>query len=311
MTSSVTNYIIYCVDEQNFISGWGTEPPTKCYNNSTHEVDINQISVNETVINMNTSIIKTINNFQIYCITEGKYVEGWSENSPTVCYSNNTHDVNLNSVQLLDSISNTEMKIKEDSVNVSRNVKVISIVFNNVEANTTQHQYYTFSIPTSMYSYFWVSDDTNKGDKISIGINPDSPMGLILQDVSIGYTSLYAPVPVLLYGSVGFNIAITDGTNYQDLGEILTIDKINGVVTFQNALEYNFSSTNSLLTMTYYNMKDLEIGSPGRYPFGEDVIGGAAVPTGTVVRFSYKNEATTLDLIDEPKNFVIYMTLLF
>ncbi len=255
--------------------------------------------------------MSSVNRYKIYCNTEAKFVEGWGTTTPTACYNNNTHDINPNSWQIIEVISSDVVKIKEDSVIIPRNVWIKHIEFSNVESNTSQDQYFTFSILTSMYSFTLATDDTNKGDELSISVNPDTTLGLITQNISIGATSLYAPAGLLAYGWNGFELKITDGTNTNLLGAIKTIDKVTGIVTFTNPTINNFSSTNTLVKMTYYTMKDLKFGAPGVMKFGDDVIGGSTPPIGTVVKFTYKNNTQPGDLTDTPKSFILYLTLLF
>lgn len=47
----------------------------------------------------------TITKYRIYCNTESNWVESWSETEISVCPNNNSHDVNSNSLQELESIS--------------------------------------------------------------------------------------------------------------------------------------------------------------------------------------------------------------
>lgn len=252
-----------------------------------------------------------VNRYKIYCNTEAKFVEGWGTNVPTACYNNNTHGVNLNSWQIIETVSSDVVKIKEDSIVIPRNVWIKHIEFSNVASGTTQDQFFTFSILTSMYSFTLATDDTNKGDELTIAINPDTTLGLISQNVSAGDTSLYAPAGLLAYGWNGFEIKITDGVNTNLLGAIKNIDKVTGIVTFTNPAVNNFSSTNTLVKMTYYTMKDLKFGAPGIMRFGDDVIGGATPPIGTVTKFTYKNNTQPGGSTDTPKSFILYLTLLF
>lgn len=254
--------------------------------------------------------MSTVYKYKIYCTTEEKYVEGWGTTAPTVCYNNNTHTVNSNSVQTIDTIASDAVSIKEDKVQVARNVKIEFIEFKNVESNSTQTVEYKFDIVTSMYSFQFMADDTNKGDELTIA-GVDTTMGLIAASLSPGATTLYAPPALLAYGTQGFYLKLTDGTNTDELGYILSIDKIAGTVTFQNATTHSFSSSNTLVKMTYYIMKSVKIGPPATYMFCDDVVGGTAVPLNTVVKFIYKNNSMPGDLTDEPKSLIVYLTLLF
>ena len=45
MTTIIYNYQIYCNTEETFIGGYGTEAPTACYHNDTHEINPNSIQL--------------------------------------------------------------------------------------------------------------------------------------------------------------------------------------------------------------------------------------------------------------------------
>lgn len=310
-TTSVTKYSIYCNTESTTVTGWGTAPPTQCYNNNAHSVNTATVATVETVYNANKGSTAIIYKYKIYCIDEEKYVEGWSSSSPTTCFHNLSHSVNLASVQELEVVNNAEVKIKEDAVVLNRNFKIISIVFNNVPSYQSQTVSYTFDLINSFYSFMFISDDTNKGDYLTIAASPNTALGLITQNMTAGATTLYAPIGLLLYGAVGFHIKATDGTNTDDLGYITAIDKVGGTVTFNIPAVHNFSSTNTLILMTYYICKDLEIGAPGIFRAADDINGGTLITPGTNVQFTYTNNARTIDLTEEPKNLVFYMEVLF
>ncbi len=251
--------------------------------------------------------MSSVGNYKIYCNDENKYVSGWSVAPPSACYNNNAHDININSVQLIQTISTDTVKIKEDSILIPRNVWIKHIEFTGIYPQTSQDQYFTFKIPISMYSFTFVTDNTNKGDEFTIAVNPDTPLGLITENLNAGVTTLHAPPGLLLYGWNGFELKITDGTNTDDLGMILSIDKDTGIVEFENKTEHNFSSNNSVVKMTYYTMKNFKFGAPGVQRYGDDIIGGASPPIGTVVKFTYNNNSASGD----PKNFIMSLTLLF
>lgn len=56
MSTSVTQYKIYCNTEAKFVVGWGTSLPTTCYNNNAHSVNSASIQVIEIVASNLVSI---------------------------------------------------------------------------------------------------------------------------------------------------------------------------------------------------------------------------------------------------------------
>lgn len=251
--------------------------------------------------------MSTVNQYKIYCITESAYVYGWSIEAPIKCYNSVDHQININSVQLENSISQNVVTVKEDkNTNIGRNVYIHSIDIENVAPLETKVVDYVFDLHTSLYSFKIVTDSTNKGDEISIIANPDTVLGLIPTNVTAGATSIGCPPALLLYGFPGFYVSLSDGTNTNDLGYILTMNKINSTITFQRPPTNNFLASNTVLKMSVKVLNKLKLGGAGPYYFAEDVIGGASLTPGVKTRYIYKNNsmATT-------KSLYIYLTILF
>lgn len=252
-------------------------------------------------------IMSVVYKYKIYCVTESTYVEGWGTTPPTHCYNNNTHTVNANSIQLLETLDQNTVSIKEDKVDIGRNVYVKSIEIEDVAFGDTGTAEYIFPLVTSMYSFKFLFHEQNIGDTISIYANPDTTMGLITSNLSVGATVIGAPPALMMYGWPGFHVNVTDGVNNDHLGIILSMDKVNNTITVQTPTEHSFSSTNTVIKMTIRVCDEMKIGGTGYLPFGEDVIGGSALPPTTKARFIYKNNSTSGD----PKFMCVYLTLLF
>lgn len=55
MTTEVNNYRLYCITESAYVSVWGTVEPTKCPNDSSHNIDTNSTVIVQTI---STSTVK-------------------------------------------------------------------------------------------------------------------------------------------------------------------------------------------------------------------------------------------------------------
>jgi hypothetical protein len=255
--------------------------------------------------------ISTVNQYQIYCITEGAFVKGFGTALPTVCYTNDTHTVGANSAQLIQTISSSQVSIKQNQSTTGTNFFVKDIKFTNVESQTTQSVDYTFDILTSVYNYDFFVDDTNVGDYFTINVRPNTALGLVTQDINIGDTTLHGSAGLLMYGRRGYEIKITDGTNTDDLGRILSIDTGTGIVTFTNATTHEYSAANTNIIMNYYVMKNYTIAGYGQVRYGDNIFAAATVPAGTTVRYTYQNNSVSGDLTDKPKNFSLSFSAQF
>jgi hypothetical protein len=56
MTTEVNYYRYYCQSESNFVYKWDTSPPTKCSSNNSHTIDIDSITVIDTISTNDVSI---------------------------------------------------------------------------------------------------------------------------------------------------------------------------------------------------------------------------------------------------------------
>lgn len=76
--------------------------------------------------------------WRIFCLTDSKWTYGWSESSPTTCFENNSHSVNLSSQKI-----ETEGSLNGSSVRIEDNVlKVNGIEFSDeVPTNTSNKMY--------------------------------------------------------------------------------------------------------------------------------------------------------------------------
>ena len=57
-----------------------------------------------------------VNKYRLWCITEESYVEGWGTEAPTVCYNNNTHTIDEDSIVQIDSVSDSDVIIKDSEI---------------------------------------------------------------------------------------------------------------------------------------------------------------------------------------------------
>ncbi len=97
----------------------------------------------------------------------------------------------------------------------------------------------------------------------------------------------------------GYYIALTDGTNYNDLGRLICLDAVNGKIR----VEKNPTNIFSPLSPTYvlqsiYMVRDYELSAPWEHDIGNSKIGGSYIPADVMITIYYQNHS------DEDKHFV-------
>jgi hypothetical protein len=307
-TESVSEYKIYCETESQYVRGWSPVVPSECFNNKDHTVNNGLINVLETVFNKKTTNI-TVSKYRVFCNDEQKFIEGWSEDEPVLCFNNNSHKINLNSIQVVETISDSQVKIIEDNISVSRNIKVETLSVVDVPADSSTSSTYVFKSTASMYSVRFHTDVSNSGDEVSLTVNPNSTIGVITSPITAGDTVINPPITMFSFKGLGFSAKVTDGVNTNNLGRILSMDHLNETIEVENAAIDDFAA-GSVFQISYHIMENVLLGAPGAYTFGDDMIGGVPVPRDTNLLLTYKNNDSA-GSGNPPKMIVMYLSVLF
>ncbi len=227
--------------------------------------------------------------YRIYCITEGKNVYTWGTTPPTKCPNNTADTVNLSSVSIVDEISSNVVKIQTESVPTGGFFKAETFKIIAATGATTSTQVsWPFNISLSEARFVTTTD--HQGDLVSAQIPSNMTIGAIVQNVNIGDTTLYVPSYIASNVAVGFYIAITDGTNSNDMGRIIAIDTVNNILTMETAPTNSYSATTpTYINLTVSPIHNLEIGPPQEYVIGQSNIGSSHIPANTPITVFYVN----------------------
>jgi len=271
----------------------------------------------------------TIYKFRVWCNTEQKFVEGWLEQTPTVCFNNCDHSIDTDKTSIIES--------KEDNT-VSAFIKEEDIPTGGHFQCTTQHIQIPNTIgwhettkswpyPISMLAAQYIVSEANFGDEIEFSVGPKTVIGLIAKDIYAGENQIYVSSTVIQNAFVGCWICMCDGVNQFDFGRVLAIDEDSQTLTMENAAEGQaqgsssssssspqtsssssggqplfYASTPTYVRMTVKMAFDFTLGAPGRYILGDSKIGGSYIPKDTIMLFRYYNkeaEAKVFDVIIE------------
>jgi hypothetical protein len=235
-----------------------------------------------------------VTQYKIYCETEAKFVSGWGQSPPTVCYNNNAHSVNTNSIQVVNVISSSIVSINQNDVTRSGRFILETISIPNVAGGTTS--------TISLHAFNFALNAAETGDLFSIVVRPDTPLGLIASDMTSGDTVVPISPYIIPYLTAGMYLTLTDGTNSNGPTKILLIDSVNYTVTLKTAVTHNYSASNTQMLLNYYIIKDMAIILGTTYSFGGEIINSSTVPAGTTATFSFTNNGSTT------KSVAVYLT---
>jgi hypothetical protein len=250
---------------------------------------------------------QTICNYKIYCNTENMYVYGWGSVVPTTCYNNNTHNVNVNSVQIVSTISPSVVTINQNPININGSPFVLCMNILDVAPGATGTVETEFLVDIALFNFkFAPTDVSYSGDSISITGNPNTNLGLIGEDIAINSNTIVSPL-LFAHGGMNYSVTLTDGTNTNDMGVIISNNSETNAVTTSNSSTNAFSATNTEILLSVKIFNELLLGSQNIYTFFESRVTPLSIPAGSVLQISYTNNSTT----GNPKSisfYVIYFT---
>lgn len=288
----------------------------------------------------------TLTKYRIYCNTEDSWVEGAGESPPTVCYNNNTHTVNQNSIQELVSLSETEVVIKEEDVKTGGNFQTTSFDVNTPANSTTDHDI-SWPYPVSALAMHFHTADEHYGDVINVCVGPDTLIGSITSDISpatewvsqnhtIGQTVTYNnnvftcttntisnEVPTdttywttglevgvtsdaIQYAYIGHYIKLSDAVNTDNVKRVLSKDTQNNKIYVEGNVNNSYTAGTTQVLRSVYTMLDYIIGPSGRREHGTSKLGASYIPKGVTVRVSYENKHLT-----EPTRLIAAVDILY
>lgn len=245
---------------------------------------------------------KTVYQYKIYCNTESTYVTGWGTTAPTTCYNNTGHSVNVNSVQVVDTVQSNEVVINQASVAPANRSFTDAFSVSGATAGATTTQTYTFRTSMSLYSLTIAVPEVTFGDTISLSLNPNTSLGLITADVTAGSTIVYVSSAVVRFLFPGMYVKLSDGTNSDIDIKVLSQDTINSKITLISPVANSYLSTNTQIYLTYYAMHNMPVIMSELYRFGNEIFNARNIPAGSVARIDYYNAGET------SKNLIIYFS---
>lgn len=234
----------------------------------------------------------TVYYWRVYCTTDNQYEYVWNDSEPTVCPVNNSHTIDSSLTTILDTLGENIVEIKEENTSTGGYYRAITRKI-TATANSTSVNDYTFPVPIAVYTIFFNTTSDHEGDVVSLEIAPNSNIGVVNADVSAGDTVFTVNSTVIDNAKLGFYITLNDGTNTDEVGQVVAIDEVNSTITVENPTTNSFlASTPTYVESTLVRVKDLEIGPPGEYKLGTGKIGGSYVPANTTIRVIYVNNGS-------------------
>jgi hypothetical protein len=230
-----------------------------------------------------------LSNFRVFCKTENIYHTVWAKVPPTKCPVNENHEIDTETITVLETIKKNNVIIN----NVDEGTRGYFLVETKTfDVPAQAKSEFTFSYPyaVAVYRAFLRTGEEHNGDSLSIVIAPDTPIGILTQNVEAESMSIQVSDTVLQNIIPGFCLSLTDGTNYNDLGFVGDIDYVNKQISVQKATTSSFT-VGAYVLLNIHIVKDLQLPYPEKYSMGGGVVSGKPIPPNTTTMIRYKNHS--------------------
>jgi hypothetical protein len=241
----------------------------------------------------------TVYLYRAHCIEENIDITEWGTSPPTLCPNDHSNrELDPNSISIVNTISQQQFTALENSDGWYQATSFVM----DIPAGATG-TVYTKDTSWPADIIIWqtdiYTDNTidGTGDVIDLIAAPDTIIGAITVGANIGDTVLNMSPTVFGILTRGIDITITDGTNRNELGYVISINIINNTVTVQNPLTNNFAP-GSLIYLNIHTIRHLYVNKlVNRYNFGKKGFKGKIVPANTCLRLCYTNTTGTAKTI--------------
>lgn len=217
----------------------------------------------------------TVNQWRIYCETESVFVTGYlpEGSTCTVCFNNNTHLVNANSISIINTVSTSTTMISTQLSGITngnfRAEKKKLICSAGSAEGVISSQSVSFPYNLNILAFSVQISPENVGDFIEIAITPISYIGVLESPITSGDTILTLTPFVFGFLSIGYQLVFTNNTNgfKEETSEILSVNTNNNSVTLTSGLVTSFPA-GSYIKFQLKRLKTYYLGTTGSLVIG-------------------------------------------
>lgn len=232
---------------------------------------------------------RSIYRHRLHCSTEDAFVYCWSEDTPTNCPHDINHIVDLNSISIIDTVSNNSVNIIQSSGDTGNNYRVEGKKLTIPPLSTLD---FDFSWPynISVLTVNWSSNECHRGDVVNGYVSSNTTVGALTENITSGDTIIHVSSTVLNHLNRGFLVTVTDNVHSMDMGECISIDKSAATIECQFPASVTMIA-GSFIQMTINNIKNIPLWEPETVNLAVKNVGSSFLPAKTKVRLQYSNNA--------------------
>lgn len=232
--------------------------------------------------------LTTVYRYRLWCTSDMKYEYVWAETAPTTCPTNTAHTIDADMTTIIEVNRPDAVLLKEEFASpTGGNAKVWGEQV-NITQNTTTVINLSWPFPVTILSGNMFAPEGSDGDLIELVVAPDVTVGAIVAPVAPGATVISVSPTVIEHIMVGYYAKLDNGTNQDDLGRVININKDLNQITIETATVHAFSPlTPTYVKMTVKVIENLRLDSKRYYDFGKKKQGGKTIPANIVIRITY------------------------
>ncbi len=232
--------------------------------------------------------------YKVYCSNEQQFFTFWNKNIPINCPNDYRHKIDKSQTIKLETrnIDIQPVSIQQESVATNGMYRYKCIKFDCGSNGVSEHDI-VFPYPITVLQAETQTNETHRGDKLDLFfLTSNNTLGTLSSNLNIGECDLYVDNSVINNMNNGLECIITDGSNTENLGEVVNIIPMSNLIH----TEYNTSNVYNVETPTYikYRMpiiEDMWISDPRTYTFGHKKITGTSLPASTYLKMYYSNSS--------------------
>lgn len=279
--TTLYKYKLRCLTENKDETTWGDSEPTQCPTNPLgHTIDTNSIriidKISESTIHIKEEDTPTGGNFQSTSIKVNAVANTTTSTSISWPYPINA---------LLMSFVTTNIHTGDIiNASVAKNDTIGTLSADLIAFSTWSSQNYVVNNQVQYQNklYKCIQNTSN---------NEEPTNSLYWEYIT---TKLYVSGTVINYTSIGHHVALNDGTNSNDMGRIISIDKVNNTISTEYTNTNTFdSSTPTYVKQTRYYLRNFELGESTKHTIGNSKIGGSYIPANTNITVEYENKSSS------------------
>lgn len=230
---------------------------------------------------------RVISKYRYYCQTEQQYKYVWSESIPENCITDPTHQIDLQSLTIVDRVKENKVEVTDNSTYTKGNYMIQGF---NQDIPVTSETSFEIKFPfnTTVYCVGLQASSDVVQDIVSCSAGGLITIGMLTNIAQAGSTELHISPSVISLLDIG--VVIYAGSI--KLGRICAINTPFNTINIESPLISDID-TNTPISFKKMLLDNYKVAITGVHEFGKNKIGGQNLPANTPLEITYKNQSGT------------------